>query len=167
MMVKSMSMIQHVDDLQETFATLQEHNMRLNPTKYTLGVASSKFLGFIISQRGIKANPEKISAVLELSPPRTIAEVQYLTGNVVALSRFVSKSAERCLHFFKTLRRAQDFHWNEDFLQVTQRVPHLFSPTYKSKPRGQSVSLFGRLHHSSKLGTSTRRRHHAKAYILC
>ena len=59
-MVKSMSMAQHVVDLQETFATLYEHNMWLNPTKCTFEVTSDKFLNFIISQRGIEANPEKI-----------------------------------------------------------------------------------------------------------
>ena len=75
MMVKSMSMMQHVDDLRETFATLLEHNIRLNLVKCAFGVAFGKFLGFIISQRGIEANPKKIRAILELSPPRTIAEV--------------------------------------------------------------------------------------------
>ena len=60
MMIKSMSLMQHVDDLRETFATLQKHNMRLNPTKCAFGMASNKFLGFIISQRRIEANLEKI-----------------------------------------------------------------------------------------------------------
>ena len=83
--------------------------MRLNPTKCTFGMASDKFLEFIISQREIEANLQKIQAVLELFPPRTIIEVQYLMGKVAALSHFVSKLVERCLPFFKTLRRAQDF----------------------------------------------------------
>ena len=60
MMVKSTSMADHVNDLQETFATLREHNMRLNPSKCDFGVSSGKFLSFIISQRRIKANIEKI-----------------------------------------------------------------------------------------------------------
>ena len=68
MMVKSMSMAHHIDDLQETFATLWEHNMWLNPSKCTFEVSSGKFLGFIISQRGIEANLEKIRAILDLSP---------------------------------------------------------------------------------------------------
>ena len=104
MMVKSMSMAQHIVDLQETFATLREHNMRLNPIKCAFGVSSGKFLGFIISQRRIEANPEKIQAILKLSPPWTTTEVQHLTGKVAALSHFVSKSKERYLPFFKTLR---------------------------------------------------------------
>ena len=60
MMVKSTSMACHIDDLQETFVTLREHNMRLNPFKCTFGVSSGKFLGFIVSQRRIEANLEKI-----------------------------------------------------------------------------------------------------------
>ena len=76
MMVKSMSMAQHVVDLQETFATLRKHNMQLNPTKCTFGVSFDKFLGFIISQRGIEENPEKIWAILKLSPSRTTTKVQ-------------------------------------------------------------------------------------------
>ena len=75
MMVKSMSMTQHVADLQETFAILREHNMRLTPTKCAFGVSSGSFLGFVISQRGIEANPKKIWTILELSPPRTTTEV--------------------------------------------------------------------------------------------
>ena len=75
MLVKSKTISQHIADLEETFSTLKEHGMRLNPTKCAFGVNSGKFLGFIISQRGIEANPKKIRAILELSPPRTIKEV--------------------------------------------------------------------------------------------
>ena len=60
MMVKSTSMADHIDDLQETFATLREHHMKLNPSKCAFRVSSGKFLGFIISQRRIEANLEKI-----------------------------------------------------------------------------------------------------------
>ena len=58
MMVKSTSMVDHINDLRETFTTLREHHMKLNPSKCTFGVSSGKFLGFIVSQRGIKANPD-------------------------------------------------------------------------------------------------------------
>ncbi|XP_077246024.1 uncharacterized protein LOC143885861 [Tasmannia lanceolata] len=72
MLVKSQSAQDHVSDLKETFHVLREHNMKLNPTKCTFSVSSEKFLGFMISKRGIKANPEKIRAVVELTPPKTI-----------------------------------------------------------------------------------------------
>ncbi|XP_077241406.1 uncharacterized protein LOC143881940 [Tasmannia lanceolata] len=80
MLVKSQSVQDHVSDLNETFQVLREHNMKLNPTKCTFGVSSGKFLGFMVSRRGIEANPEKIKAVVELTPPKTIREVQWLTG---------------------------------------------------------------------------------------
>ena len=74
MMVKSMTMANHVKDLQKIFATLREHRMKLNPFKCAFGVSFDKFLGFIVSQRGIEANPDKICTVLDLSPPRTISD---------------------------------------------------------------------------------------------
>ena len=103
MMVKSTSMADHINDLQETFTTLPEHHMILNPSKCAFGVSSGKFLGFIISQREIEANLKKIRAVLDLSPPQTMVEVQHLTGCIIALSQFIFKFAERYLPFFKTL----------------------------------------------------------------
>ncbi|KAL5782164.1 hypothetical protein ACOSP7_007193 [Xanthoceras sorbifolium] len=74
----------------QTFTTLRRYNMRLNPEKCIFGVTSGKFLGFMVHQRGIEANPDKIKAIQELRSPCTIKEIQGLTGRVIALSRFVS-----------------------------------------------------------------------------
>ena len=104
MLVKSLEAGEHIKDLREAFATLKKHQMKLNPTKCAFGVASGKFLGFMVTQRGIEANPEKIRAILDMKHPSSKKEVQKLTGRVAALSRFISKSAERCLPFFKVLR---------------------------------------------------------------
>ena len=83
--------------------------MRLNPAKCVFGVSSGKFLGFMVSQRGIEANPEKVKAILEMTSPRSMKEVQRLTGQVAALNRFVSRATDKCLPFFKTLKQA--FLW--------------------------------------------------------
>ena len=80
MLVKSLDEGKHLDDLQETFNTLKRHSMKLNPSKCTFGVASGKFLGFMVSHKGIEANPEKIKAILDMQPPQSIKEVQSLTG---------------------------------------------------------------------------------------
>ena len=80
--------------------------MKLNPSKCAFGVSSGKFLGFMVSQREIEANPEKVRAILEMSSPKTVKEVQSFTGKVVALNRFISKAIEKCLPFFKTLKKA-------------------------------------------------------------
>ncbi|CAL9031394.1 unnamed protein product, partial [Prunus brigantina] len=77
------------------FTILKQYKMRLNPTKCAFGVASGKFLGFMISQRGIEANPEKIQAILDMAIPKTVKDIQSLTGRVAALTRFISKATDR------------------------------------------------------------------------
>uniref|UniRef100_A0A2N9G040 RNA-directed DNA polymerase n=1 Tax=Fagus sylvatica TaxID=28930 RepID=A0A2N9G040_FAGSY len=64
-------------------------------------------------ERGIEANPDKIKAVLEMTPPRMVKEVQNLTGRVATLNRFISRATDKCLPFFKTLRKA--FTWTDKF----------------------------------------------------
>ena len=78
--------------------------MKLNPSKCAFGVSSEKFLRFMVPQRGIEANPEKVKAILEMSSPKTVKGVQFLTRRVAALNRFVSRATDKCLLFFKTLK---------------------------------------------------------------
>ena len=111
MLVKSLDQGKHLDDLQETFNTLRRYSMKLNPSKCAFRVASGKFLGFMVSHRGIEANPEKIKAILDMKPPQNIKEVQSLTGRVVAFNRFVSKATDKCLPFFRVLKKA--FEWTD------------------------------------------------------
>ena len=75
MLVKSKEELAYLDDLRETFATLRQYQMKLNPSKCAFGVTSGKFLGFMMSQRGIEANPEKVRAILNMMSPKTIKEV--------------------------------------------------------------------------------------------
>ena len=95
MLVKCKEELTHLDDLKETFAMLRQYQMKLNPSKCAFGVASGKFLGFMVSQRGIEANPEKVQAILDITSPRTVKEVQKLTGRIAALNRFVSKVTDK------------------------------------------------------------------------
>ena len=80
MLVKSLDEGSHLDNLQETFETLRRYKMKLNPSKFAFGLSSEKFLGFMVSQRGIEANPDKIQAISDMEPPKNIKEVQFLTG---------------------------------------------------------------------------------------
>ena len=80
--------------------------MKLNPSKCAFGVVSGKFLGFMVSQKGIKANPNKIQVNLNMKLLKNIKDVQSLTRRVAALNRFVSKAIDKCLPFFKVLRKA-------------------------------------------------------------
>ena len=106
MLVKSKEELTHLDNLKETFATLKKYQMRLNPSKCVFGVVSGKFLGFMVSQRGIEANQEKLRAIINMASPRTVKEVQKLTGRIATLNRFFSRAIDKCQPFFKTLKQA-------------------------------------------------------------
>ncbi len=94
MVVKSRLTKDHLEDLTETFWTLRLHKLRLNASKCIFGVDSGKFLGFIVSHRGIEVNPDQIKAVQELKAPQTHKEVERLTGMTAALNRFISRSVD-------------------------------------------------------------------------
>ncbi|KAM1957687.1 hypothetical protein ACFX15_003164 [Malus domestica] len=91
MLVKSKHVDQHIANLSETFTILNRYQIRLNPNKFAFGVGSGKFLSFMISQRGIEANPKKIKAILDIKEPVTSKDIQSLTGKVATLTRFISK----------------------------------------------------------------------------
>ena len=142
MLVKSLRKNDHLDDLQETFDTFQSYNMKLNPSKCVFRVIAGKFLGFMVSQRGIEVNLEKVRAIMELGTPRTIKEVQSLNGKIAALNRFVSKATDKCLPFFRTLRKS--FEWMDECQKAFKDMkkylssPPLLSP---SKP-GEDLYLY-------------------------
>ena len=94
----------HIADLKETFANLREAGLKLNLEKCVFGVSRGKMLGYIIGPEGIRANPDKTKAIISMVEPSTKKEVQKLTGRIATLNRFISKSAERNLPFFKALR---------------------------------------------------------------
>ena len=109
--VKSQEAKTLIQDLEETFASLHEVDLRLNPEKCVFGVPSGKLLGFLVSHRGIEANPEKVKAVEDMSPPQTLREMQKLTGRVTALGHFISKLGERAMPFFKLMKKKGPFKW--------------------------------------------------------
>ena len=106
MLVKSKDEANHLEDLKETFSTLCKYNMKLNLAKCIFVVASRKFLGFMVSQRGIEENPDKVKAIIEVKSPKTMKVVQSLIGKVAALNKFVSRATNKCLPFFKVLKKA-------------------------------------------------------------
>jgi ribonuclease HI len=138
MLVKSRKAEDHLKDLQQTFEVLKRYGMKLNPAKCTFGVSSGKFLGFMVSERGIEANPEKIRAIIDMQPPRTAKEMQKLAGKLAALNRFISRSTDRCAPFFKTLRRA--FEWTEECatafagLKEYLTTPPVLSQSFPGEP---------------------------------
>ncbi|XP_074329165.1 uncharacterized protein LOC141666851 isoform X1 [Apium graveolens] len=117
MITKSKVASDHVTDLRETFTNARENNMRLNPAKCSFGLTAGKFLGFLVTQKGIKADPAQTKAILEMDKPRSIKDLQKLTGCLAALRRFIPQSSKRCLPFFSAMKKASkssQFEWNED-----------------------------------------------------
>ena len=121
MIVKSLFR-DHADDLKECFETLRRNNMKINPAKCTFGVCSGKFLGYMVCARGIEANPEKIKAVLEMEAPKTIRDIQKLTGRLAAFRRFISRSAEKALPFFEVLKGAKNFEWGPNCIKAFEEI---------------------------------------------
>ena len=116
--------------------------MKLNPSQCVFKVTVGKFLGFMVSQKGIEVKPEKVRAIMELGLPRTVKEVQSLNGKIAALNRFISKATNKCLPFFCTLRKS--FEWTDKCQKAFEDLkkylssPPLLSP---SKP-GEELYLY-------------------------
>jgi len=90
MVVTSKEKDQHIADLEELFTTIARYNLKLNPEKCVFGVEAGKFLGFLLTERGIEANPEKCATIMAMRSPTSMKEVHQLTGRMTVLSRFLS-----------------------------------------------------------------------------
>ncbi|GKV35525.1 hypothetical protein SLEP1_g43782 [Rubroshorea leprosula] len=144
MIVTSVRAEDHIGNLDETFQNLRRAQMRLNPLKCTFAVELGKFLGYVVSKKGIEVNPEKVEAVQQMEPPWTVKEVQRLTGRVATLHRFIARSAERCLPFFKALREPKNFQWTDMCQRAFDELKrYLASAPLLSKPvEGESLYLY-------------------------
>ncbi|KAK1415619.1 hypothetical protein QVD17_31402 [Tagetes erecta] len=146
LVIKSQTEDDIVSDMEETFRNLRKINMKLNPAKCSFGFEEGKFLGHIVDKQGIKANPSQIQAVLDMKSPQTKKQVQSLAGKIAALKRFLPKSAEKSLPFFKTLKNCvdkKDFKWTIEaeaaFQDLKKQIA--FLPTITA-PVAESLSLF-------------------------
>jgi hypothetical protein len=128
-----------ISDLAETFDNLNRYKLKLNPTKCSFGVSAGQLLGFLVSARGIEANPEKIQAILIMGKPTQLHDVQKLAGRVAALSRFIARLGETGLPFYALMRKSDNkFEWTEEadaaFAQlkkVLSTPPVLVAPNEK------------------------------------
>ena len=114
MVVKSKAVSDHVRDLGDIFEILKRHKLRLNASKCSFGVGSGKFLGYMVTHRGIEVSPDQIKAVNSLQLPRKPKEVQRLTGMIAALNHFISWSLDRCRPFFLLLNKWKGFEWTKE-----------------------------------------------------
>ena len=114
MVVKSKVVTEHLEDLCDIFDVLRRHKLRLNTSKCSFGVGLGKFFSYMVTYRGIKVNPDQIKAIRDLKPPRNAKEVQKLTGMIVALNRFISRSADRCRPFYLLINKWKGFEWSKE-----------------------------------------------------
>ena len=142
--IKTKTQDQFITDLEETFNSLRKFRWKLNPTKCVFGIPSGKLLGFIVSNRGIKTNPEKINAIMAMDAPATIKDVQKLIGCMAALNRFLSRLGERGLPFFKLLKRQDKFEWTTEAAEALENLKHhLQSPLILIAPLpGEELLLY-------------------------
>ncbi|KAJ3709237.1 hypothetical protein LUZ61_012942 [Rhynchospora tenuis] len=145
MVIKSCNGPDHVSHLEKVFAKMRQVGMRLNPKKSFFCLSSGKFLGFIISERGIEAHPDKCQAVVNLKSPKSIKEVQGLTRRIAALSRFISQSAMLCKPFFDVIKKkTQEFVWGPECQEAFDKIKeYLSTPPIISRPvKGEPLYLY-------------------------
>ena len=142
--IKTKKFDSFIPDLEETFNSLRSFRWKLNPTKCVFGVPSGKLLDFIVSHRGIEANPEKINAIMNMEAPTSIKDVQKLTGCMAALNRFLSRFSERGLPFFKLLKKQDKFKWSQEEADALEDPKeHLQSPPILTAPMpGEEMLLY-------------------------
>ncbi|XP_057452760.1 uncharacterized protein LOC130744605 [Lotus japonicus] len=135
MIVKTVKGGAHHEDLAEAFAQIRKYNMRLNPEKCSFGILGGKFLGFMVTSRGIEVNPDKCKAIVNMKSPSNIREVQRLTGRLAALSRFLPKAGDRAAPFFACLKKNVTFQWMGACEEAFQQLKELLaSPPMLAKP---------------------------------
>ena len=130
MVIKSKEEREMIADIAETFDNLRRINMKLNPRKCSFGMEEGKFLGYLVTSEGIRANPKKTKAILDMQSPRTLREMQSLSGKLAALNRFLSRSAERSLPFFETLKNItkenkEEYRWTKPAEEAFQQMKKL------------------------------------------
>jgi hypothetical protein len=124
-----------LDDLKETFANLRCYRMKLNSEKCTFGVPAGQLLGYIISQRGIKANPSKIKAIKALESLTQLRDVQKFAGCLASLSRSVSQLREKAMPLYQLIKKTNQFVWSQrtddafnDLKRALSTAPILAAP---------------------------------------
>ncbi|XP_016199146.1 uncharacterized protein LOC107640107 [Arachis ipaensis] len=133
-----------ISDLENVFASLRQHGMRLNPLKCAFAREAGKFLGFMINQRGVEANPEKCQAILQMRSPGCIKDVQRLTGRLTVLSRFLGASAAKALPFFALMKKGMAFEWIPACEEAFNRFKEILAaPPVLGKPKaGEPLYLY-------------------------
>jgi hypothetical protein len=131
-----------IADLTETFTNLREFQWKLNPTKCVFGVPSGLLLGFMVGYRGIEANPGKVDTIRKMAKPSNKKDVMKLTGMMAALGPFISKLSEKGLPFFKLLKKADKFVWDDEAQKAFEALKEsLTTPLVMTPPISKETLL--------------------------
>ena len=140
MVVKSKMESEHIWDLTDIFQILRRHKLCLNASKCSFGVGSGKFLGYMVTHRGIEVNPDQVKAINNLQPPQNPKEIQRLTKMMAVLNQFISRSADRCRPFFLLMNKWKGFEWTEECAHAFQQLKdYLSHPPIMLSPETDEV----------------------------
>ncbi|XP_071912457.1 uncharacterized protein [Coffea arabica] len=135
LVVKSKKREDHIQDLRRVFQRLRRYQLKMNPLKCAFGVASGKFLGFIVHQRGIEVDRSKIDAIVNMPEPRNIHELKSLQGKLAYIRRFISNLAGRCQPFSRLMKKGVPFGWDESCRNAfTSIKAYLMNPPVLAAP---------------------------------
>ncbi|KAK5776518.1 hypothetical protein PVK06_044477 [Gossypium arboreum] len=124
---KSRTKEEYVQVLRKLFLRLRKFQLKLNPAKCTFGARSGKLLGFVVSEKGIEIDPDKVKSIQELPPPRTQKEVQGFLGRLNYIARFISQLTEKCEPIFCLLKKHNPSVWDEECQKTFDKVKQYFS----------------------------------------
>jgi hypothetical protein len=142
--VKTKKISNLINDLDVAFKCLRAKNIKLNPEKCVFGVPRGMLLGFIVSKRGIEANPEKIAVITKMGPIRDLKGVQRVTGCLAALSRFISRLGEKALPLYRLLRKSEHFSWTLEAEEALAKLKSTLSnsPILVPPTTGEPLLLY-------------------------
>ena len=122
MIAKSKDKESHILSLRKLFERLRKYQLKLNPTKCTFGVKSGKLLGFVVSDKGIEVDPEKVKAIQDMPAPKTEKEVRSFLGRLNYIARFISQLTVTCEPIFRLLRKKNPGIWDEDCQEAFEKI---------------------------------------------
>jgi hypothetical protein len=133
-----------LSDLEVTFKCLRAKGIKLNPEKCVFGVPRGMLLGFIVSEQGIEANPEKIAAITNMRPIKDLKGVQRVMGCLAALSRFISRLSEKGLPLYRLLRKTERFTWTFEAEEALGNLKALLTnaPILVSPAAGEALLIY-------------------------
>ena len=135
---------QHLKDLDEIMQRIEKHNMKLNPTKCQFLCKEFRFLGFIITENGSKPDPNKVKAINEMKPPKTIKEIRRFCGMCCFYRKYVHKYSLIMEPITNLLRKESRFNWNDEcqkaFDEMKKRLTE--APVLGHYSKGQPLILY-------------------------